>query len=295
MGACEPDEEDARSCGTCQAEIRVCQSDCSWGDYGSCSGAGQCEPQQRDQESCGDCGVRSRICGNDCIWGDWSACAGEGSCEPDATSYEDCGACVSAGNCGVGECEAGTRALVCTDLCEWGTPGACQGNVDPVYDVPCDDVDQDCDGADATVLDLYEPDDDCGTANYLGTDPDRYSVISVFGEDGDSEDWYYFLGDDSFGSGEGVWIWLRDIPAGSDYDLFLYKIGTNQTCADLESIGSSEAGGNSDEQVYWDESLGGDTANYLVQVKKYLGAPCAGDYELLVHGLLGDPGWGFPP
>jgi hypothetical protein len=285
MGDCEPQEEDAQSCGTCRVEIRVCDDQCQWGNWGSCLSQGQCTPPDTDSEACGRCGTRSRSCTVDCLWDDWGACTGEGSCTPDDTDSEACGQCLVQGNCGVGECQAGSRSRTCDATCQWEPWGACSGNVDPGFDTCGDGLDQDCDGYDASDPDNYEPNDSCFMAYYLGEEPDNQTVYATIDTPDDDNDYYYFTGNDStLDPTERIQITLEDIPAGADFDLCLYQGYDN--CVASNPLVCSTNIGTTDESIDWGESFGGDDdGDYYVRVIRYYGNSCFSGYWLTVHGL----------
>jgi hypothetical protein len=114
-GACAPDSVESRACGNCGTQTRTCDDDCTWGDWGACTGAGPCAPGTNETEACGNCGTRQRSCGGDCEWDDWSACAGEGVCQVGAVRQQACGDC-------------GNQEQRCDASCAWQNFGSCDNN-----------------------------------------------------------------------------------------------------------------------------------------------------------------------
>lgn len=101
---CAPGEEDTEECGLCGTRRRTCNSDYTWGDWGSCEGTGECEPGRIQNEGCERCGQRTRTCGDDCRWGGWSGCEDMGECSPGQTQDGGCDRC---------------SQRVCSDRCRW--------------------------------------------------------------------------------------------------------------------------------------------------------------------------------
>lgn len=112
-------EEDGRACGNCGTEVRYCQNDCTWGDFGECEQG--CTPDEIEQGSeCGShCGNWERVCGDNCVWSEWT-CVDEGPCTPEQVE--------TGGSCGN---RCGHQQRTCQSDCSWGAwecvdEGECQ-------------------------------------------------------------------------------------------------------------------------------------------------------------------------
>ncbi len=55
-----------------------------------CEGVVECSAGATDEEECGHCGVRRRVCNADCTWGEWSECEGAGVCDPEVGVSLEC-------------------------------------------------------------------------------------------------------------------------------------------------------------------------------------------------------------
>lgn len=75
-----PGATEARDCGKCGTQARLCNSDYTWLPWGLCTGeTGACVPGETRMVTCGKCGKRTESCNTTCSW-DPSACTGEGLC-----------------------------------------------------------------------------------------------------------------------------------------------------------------------------------------------------------------------
>jgi hypothetical protein len=83
-GGCTPgDVLEVGSCEKCGLSQRLCDEN---GQYGApvCQGQGECEAGAEETAACGNCGSNTRTCQSDCTWGALGACTGEGVCKPGA-------------------------------------------------------------------------------------------------------------------------------------------------------------------------------------------------------------------
>jgi N-acetylneuraminic acid mutarotase len=75
-----PGATEARDCGKCGTQARLCNSDGTWLPWGLCtSETGVCVPGETRSVTCGKCGTRTETCTTTCAW-DPTACTGEGLC-----------------------------------------------------------------------------------------------------------------------------------------------------------------------------------------------------------------------
>ncbi len=278
-GACAPGDEENRACDAQTAQSRTCDDQCQWGDYGECSGD-QCRPGQEQEQACGNCGTRTRTCTPAAIWGDWSGCAGEGACAPGDIGERACGE-------DVGECSPGVETRTCNGQCQWSDYGACRDAVGPSPEVCGNRLDEDCDGRVIRRPDGWEDNDDCGACYLIedgAEDPNVFlrGTIDYFGD----VDYFCFNGVDNLGFGnEEITITLEDIPAGNDYDIYLYR--NEEECRARNELASSIDFGNNDEEIVWGEQFNfDDDSTYIVEVRS-LGDDhsCEQEYRLTVNGL----------
>ncbi len=83
-GDCTPgDVLEVGSCEKCGISQRLCDES---GQYGApvCQSQGECEAGAQVSAACGNCGTQERTCQSDCTWGALGACSGEGVCAPGA-------------------------------------------------------------------------------------------------------------------------------------------------------------------------------------------------------------------
>ena len=87
------------------------------------------------------------------------------------------------------------------------------------------------------------------------------------------------------GFGENFVVTLSDVPAGRDYDIYLYSSVEN--CRDNNALDSSINGGSQDENIHWDERQpGNDNGIFVIKVTTPFGAQsCDDEYLLTVRGL----------
>ena len=292
-GVCAPNDEDAEACdGSCSVRVRRCNDQCQWDEFGECSADGQCSPGESENRDCGFCGTQTRSCSNDCTWGDWSDCAGSGVCAPGNVQEQACGQ-------GVGQCIPGVEARTCNAQCEWNDFGPCRDAVGPRNEVCGNGLDEDCDGADLRRPDAYDqeaPNDACNRCTYLNgfeangnpiPDVNNLTVRATIDHTGDV-DHYCVVAHDGFsviGFNEDFEIELLDVPAGQDYDVYLYR--SINDCEMNNPLARGINGGNADEDIHWDEDLNHpDSGTYVIKVRGVAGGhACFGTYRLIVDGL----------
>jgi hypothetical protein len=244
---------------------------------------GSCTPNQADERDCGRCGTQTRRCEASCGWGDWSACSEPPGavCNEGQTETSECGESAQ------GECRLGETTRSCDSACRWNSWSSCVGAVYPQTEVCGSRFDEDCDGTTQRIPDEYEQNNTCATcANLMVTDPAELVIRGTIDSYNDDWDYYCFQGDDyGLNPLENIVVELRNIPSGSDYDLFLYKSIAN--CMNNTSLSQSSNAGNEDEEIDWGEGFNsGDTGTYVIGVKQFNNSfSCQFSYELYIDGL----------
>jgi hypothetical protein len=177
------------------------------------------------------------------------------------------GGCVSSLQCLSGNCVAGICCNTsCNNTaCDYCGTGSCQYYSDPYETSAC-------------------------AGYYLGSgafDTDLWATIQ---NASDYDDWYFFYATDGnnacfwpFNDYGSINVYLDNIPAGSDYDIYLYR----GSCSSLSFLGSSTNYNNAAEHIYFQESCGNDdSAWYYVDVHRYQGYSCSAPYHLTISAHL---------
>jgi hypothetical protein len=178
------------------------------------------------------------------------------------------------------------------ETCSEGAWGACDAG--DGEEICGDGIDQDCDGSDPRMPDPWEPNDTCMTCSLISMDTDPNVFLRAsFDSVSDNTDCYRFIASDdtNFGVREFINITLEDIPAGHDYDLYLYR--NFDDCVARNTLASSINTGNADDTISWGERFAtGDSGTYYIRVTRYRGQICVPDcatdggcYRLTVNGL----------
>jgi hypothetical protein len=286
--SCVDFQSDKRHCGDCNTacsrdrECRAASCECPQG-YSSCSES--CVDLATDQKNCGMCGVAcsiAEICSaGECV------CAG-GTRETDCNDSAD-NDCDNLSDCLDPDCKDATRP--CMGACGPGLEtcrgdgvfGACEGG-NGTEEICGDGIDQDCSGMDLRRLDMWEPNDSCADCASLMTSDPAGDLIGGFDSTDDPVDCYRFDGVDNSYFPEAIGISLEQVPAGHDYDIYLYP--SLDACDARTPIAASEAAGNADELIYWFERFGvSDSASYYIRVVRFSGHSCGDDYLLRISGL----------
>lgn len=75
------DEMRVITCGNCGEMAQRC-TDGTWMSTSDCLNEGPCAPGETEMMDRGRCGVNQRICQVDCSWGDWAVVVPRGECSP---------------------------------------------------------------------------------------------------------------------------------------------------------------------------------------------------------------------
>jgi hypothetical protein len=129
-----------------------------------------------------------------------------------------------------------------------------------------------------TLTDPYEPNDDSGTAATISYNQYTYANIGTAID----QDWYKINLTVSSDPDEIVAFLLKDIPAGCDYDLYIFDPNFNYA--------ASQNPGNADERIYIDVQTSG---TWYVVVVPYSGYNDNANYKLFVGDAWqnGTTGW----
>jgi len=202
-GVCQPDATRSEPCELCGTRPSTCTAACQW-EAGECGEQGVCEQAAKESRDCmqGE-GVEERICNEQCTWGDWGSC-GAATCQEGETRecYSGPAGTAGTGVCKVGQeqCEAGGAFGPCqgaitptSERCSGGQDEDCDGDSDAA-DTDCQDLpalgdpctaDGDCANGQTC---LRDPEHAvffagyCGVVDCLGQCPVGASCVDAFGE-----------------------------------------------------------------------------------------------------------------
>jgi hypothetical protein len=173
------------------------------------------------------------------------------------------------------------------DLDGWTTcEGDCNdsaSSIHPGATDACNGVNDDCDGYtdEDAPGDIWEPNDTSGQAPTIANDDSTVTIWPTMHYSSDYEDWYGIAATDDFEFGcdsLSVSASLSSIPAGADYDLYLYnEAGT--------LLDSSWNNGQDAESVSWGVgclSPDNDGGLFRVRVDRWSGWSCSDTYRLTV-------------
>ena len=259
-------EAGAAEDGPCGMGTRTCSDTCAWNPWDGLGDA--CEANTTAQEACGACGVRTRDCDGSCAWGPWSECDEEAGCVPGAIEDQPCGS-------DVGLCSAGTQQRTCGENCVFGDWSACEGAVQGTDELCGDGIDQDCDGADLSIPDDYEPNNTCATAFYVGDDPNPANSVDLypnFHDSGDTNDYFFFTFHDDLRQYISVTL---EIPPGHKTQLFLYR--NRADCVADRPVTSSFRSNDGDdfELITWfGEPDVDESGNWYIRIRRVEGTSC---------------------
>lgn len=152
-----------------------------------------------------------------------------------------------------------------------------------------DGVDRHCDGHTLRALDAYQPNGSCAQAWMVpGTNPD-VTLMPRFDSVEQSEHYFKLQVADTVAYPEHIRITLDNIPAGHDYDLYLYDgaMGRGlQNCVARTPLASAIGTGNMPRTIDWSERFAFDDSGvYYVRVVRFRGYSCTQNYRLRISGL----------
>jgi hypothetical protein len=198
-----------------------------------------------------------------------------GVCTPGDELNEQCGVSNE------GECSFGTQLKSCNNQCDWEV-GACRNAVEPTEEECGSLIDSDCNGQFLTNPDRYEDNNTCGSCYSLSSD--QVTITALIDNANDTWDYFCFQTDDSLTPFESISVSLSNIPAGQDYDLYLYRDVSRCNANDYLDH-SDEVAGRS-EEVSWGEGFGDDGGVYIVGIQAYSGSySCNESYSLTINGF----------
>ncbi len=116
-----------------------------------------------------------------------------------------------------------------------------------------------------------------------GADPVG-NLTAGFDSVDDPIDCFRFEANDNSAYPEHVRVRLERIPAGHDYDIYLYT--SQASCEARTPIAASAEVGNTDESIDWSERFATpDSGTYYIRVVRFSGQSCPDEYLLVVNGL----------
>ena len=186
-----------------------------------------------------------------------------GTCQP---WVENGGTCTNNNQCRAGACVGN---VCCQSACNSTTCDSCGG------------------GACMPFIDPLEAGNVClPSLPDLGTGAFTASVTAYLQSITDNEDWYQFYATDSPINGCTGYIHVTlAVPAGVDYDVYLYSTADGSCGGQTLLVAGLSATGN--EDVRFNESCAvSDESWYLVRVRRYSGQSCTMPYTLTVDARL---------
>ena len=183
------------------------------------------------------------------------------------------------------DCDGAVDEGFDADIDGWTT---CEGDCDdgsnlinPSQSDGCNGVDNDCDGVvdDEAAGDSYEVNDSSAQAVVIATNNSTSTSYATFQYSTDNYDWYAIATTDDTDiicDEFNVSASMSSIPAGTDYDLYLYD-------ESLNLIDYSIAVGNAGESVGFSAGCldwGDDGGTYYLRVTRWSGYSCSDTYRL---------------
>ena len=223
--------------------------------------------------------------------------------DEEAVDANECGGC---GQTGAEDCngedddcdgetdegeDGGKLTRDCSTACGEGTEECLGGRwfnctaQTPIPEICGDGIDNDCVGGDETRPDQYENNNTCAQAASLGDDPDT-TIRASFDNVEDTNDYFWFHGDDSTWSDEDIEVDLRHIPPGVQVRLRWFK-GQSDCERGRDQDGVTVCDGNPCIRFEETRCIAGcdETGDYYLQVERQGGSNCGETYELRVNGL----------
>jgi hypothetical protein len=152
-----------------------------------------------------------------------------------------------------------------------------------------DGVDRHCDGHTLRARDMYQPNETCARAWMVpGSNPD-FTLMPRFDSVEQSEHFFKFTAVDTILYPEHIRITLDQIPAGHDYDLYLYDGSMGHglaNCMSRTPLATAIGNGNMPRMIDFTERFAyDDSGTYYVRVTRFRGYSCTQNYRLRINGL----------